>query len=553
MTFLPIVERELRVAARRRSTWRFRLSAAFLGLTVLAWILLIPDFVSPQRMGKTLFGGLVMTSFAYALLIGIFTTADSVSEEKREGTLGLLFLTDLNGYDIVLGKLAATSINAIYGLMAIFPVMAIPLLAGGVSGAEFTRVILVLSNTMFFSLAIGIFVSATVRDERAAVALTFGLLLFFSAGMPLIGMLEAEARRGQMDPFFYVMSPPFTCVAALENVSRGGTSGLRLFGWSLGVIHVLAWLFLGMACYAMPRSWQDKTSGSAMARMFEKWQQVRFGLPEARLAFRRYMLSHNPFAWLAARDQIKSLFLWIFLGVTALLWFWGYAVYKRQWLDVSMCLVTGFTVQTIMKLWLISEACRQFGQDRKSGALELILSTPLSVRHIVEGQLIALRRQFAGPVMVVLAIEFLFMMSTRHEDGTRLAFLAGMSIFVADLIAGSWVGMWMAVNSRNLQRASSATMVRILALPWMIYGVMMTLLAISSTMPEWRWITKGLEGPKEERFFIGSWFVISVVVAVGFGVHARQKLLSCFRQAAMRRLGSRPLLVSEKAEKTDRP
>ena len=45
----------------------------------------------------------------YCLLSGVWFTADCLSEEKREGTLGLLFLTDLKGYDVVLGKLVATS------------------------------------------------------------------------------------------------------------------------------------------------------------------------------------------------------------------------------------------------------------------------------------------------------------------------------------------------------------------------------------------------------------------------------------------------------------
>ena len=35
-------------------------------------------------------------------LCAMRNTADSLSAEKREGTLGLLFLTDLRGYDVVL-------------------------------------------------------------------------------------------------------------------------------------------------------------------------------------------------------------------------------------------------------------------------------------------------------------------------------------------------------------------------------------------------------------------------------------------------------------------
>src|SRR5882762_353877 len=136
MTFLPIVERELRVASRRRGTYWNRTLAASVGIGITAVLLLLATREPTKEIGKILFSVLSGLFFLSSFLSGIRYTADCLSEEKREGTLGLLFLTDLRGYDVVLGKLAATSVNAFYGLLAIFPVMAIPLLLGGVSPAE---------------------------------------------------------------------------------------------------------------------------------------------------------------------------------------------------------------------------------------------------------------------------------------------------------------------------------------------------------------------------------------------------------------------------------
>src|SRR5262245_47263996 len=133
MTFLPIVERELRVACRRRGSYWMRVGAALVALLLGAWMLLWTHFGSQRRLGLGMFVALSVVAFLYALLAGLRTTADCLSEEKREGTLGLLFLTDLKGYDIVLGKLAATSLNVFYGLLAILPIMAVPLLLGGVA------------------------------------------------------------------------------------------------------------------------------------------------------------------------------------------------------------------------------------------------------------------------------------------------------------------------------------------------------------------------------------------------------------------------------------
>ena len=114
MSFLPIVDRELRVTARRPRTYWSRLLVALIAIVIGA-VLLGAYALTPQtQVGQTLFWALAGLSFCHCLFAGRMATADSISEEKREGTLGLLFLTDLKGYDIVLGKVVATSLNSFY-------------------------------------------------------------------------------------------------------------------------------------------------------------------------------------------------------------------------------------------------------------------------------------------------------------------------------------------------------------------------------------------------------------------------------------------------------
>src|SRR6266850_340199 len=187
MTFLPIVERELRLASRRRGTYWNRTLSALVAILVFACILLFSTHEPTKEVGKTLFITLSSLFCFTSLLAGIRYSADCLSGEKREGTLGLLFLTDLRGYDVVLGKLAATSLNAIFGLLAIFPVMAVPLLMGGVTVHEFWRLVLVLVNALFFSLAAGVFVSSISRSARKAMAGTFLVILAVNALIPALG------------------------------------------------------------------------------------------------------------------------------------------------------------------------------------------------------------------------------------------------------------------------------------------------------------------------------------------------------------------------------
>src|ERR1700733_9462409 len=106
MTFLPIVDRELREGARQHGTYRLRVRAALQALLIgLAGYFV--NLLQPQlKLGTVLFWGLSGVSLLFCLLAGRRSTADCLSQEKREGTLGFLFLTALIGFAGALGKLA---------------------------------------------------------------------------------------------------------------------------------------------------------------------------------------------------------------------------------------------------------------------------------------------------------------------------------------------------------------------------------------------------------------------------------------------------------------
>jgi hypothetical protein len=151
MTFLPIVSRELLLASRRRSTYWLR-SISGLTVTVIGtWFFLMLHNDPPRDLAMVLFCVLSSGAVLVALSSGPRSTADCISEEKREGTLGLLFLTDLRGYDVILGKFLAGSFHSFYTVVAVLPMMAIPvLMGGGITLNEVGRMALVIINALFF-------------------------------------------------------------------------------------------------------------------------------------------------------------------------------------------------------------------------------------------------------------------------------------------------------------------------------------------------------------------------------------------------------------------
>src|SRR6478735_3846447 len=183
MRFLSVADRELRAAARRSATYYVRWITGVGFFVLLVWLLWVFDAFTNQRVVPDVLQVFAVMIFFYCLIIGTARTADCLSSEKREGTLGLLYLTNLNSAEIVAGKLCSNALATVYGLVAIFPIMAIPLLMGGVTGDYFWRMVLALLNAILFSLAAGFAASAVCVRQFPAVAVATGAALVLGAGM----------------------------------------------------------------------------------------------------------------------------------------------------------------------------------------------------------------------------------------------------------------------------------------------------------------------------------------------------------------------------------
>jgi ABC-type transport system involved in multi-copper enzyme maturation permease subunit len=530
MTFLPIVARELRIASRRPATYWIRTGAAGLILLLGAWFFLMMQREAPRELAMVLFSVTTGAAVLYCLLSGVRATSDCLSQEKREGTLGLLFLTDLKGYDVVLGKLVANSVNVFYAVLAVLPMLAIPLMMGGVTVGQYWRMALVAMNTLFFSLSVGIAVSSLSRDARRAAGWTFLVLILVTGLLPACAAWLAYAQKWpRLAEWLYLPSPGYSYVLAFDAFRfKPGE-----FWWSLGIIHGLAWLGLVVASLVVPRAWQDRPVNGTSRHRHSWSHEWTYGNTTERRTFRSRFLEVNPFFWLASRARLKPAYVWAVLGLLACGWVWGLAKFGRDWLNEGIYVTTGIVLNLLLKGWMASEAGRQLAEERQQGTLELLLSTPISVREILTGQRLALQRQFLGPTAFTILLMGLFYVAGRSEmnGGDRAAWAAfwfGLPVMlVADLVALYWVGMWQGVSAPNWNRAASTTVSRILVFPWVIIAVVLLLVALSNTRvggPEPGW-----------QFMFYLWFFVGIGTDIGFAAAARQKLLTEFREMATRR------------------
>jgi ABC-type transport system involved in multi-copper enzyme maturation permease subunit len=511
MTFLPVVERELRVAARRRGTHWGRFVAATIGAALAAWVLLAAEDTN-EKIGADLFKVVSAVVFLYATVAGTLVTCDCLSEEKREGTLGLLFLTDLKGHDVVLGKLAATSVNAFYGMLAVVPMLSIPFILGGVSHSEMLRVVLVAINLLFFFLSIGLFVSALCRKDNWALGLSIMIGLVLVAGGPVASQWLSAYQNAES-----LSSPAAGCFLAFDEIyTRGHHSDFWL---NAEATQLYSWVFFGLACRIVPRSWKDATVGKPMP-----WRRRTDLVGRART--RAALLEVNPFLWRVARSGRKRLLVWLTLGILTLLWSrYGRWFAPNIWepgVDLLLLMPAGL----VLKAWLAAEASRTLSEDRRSGGMELLLSTPLNERDILRGQQLSLWRQFALPVAAVLLANLAFLLEEiRWWDSSSRPALLKIHLMlggflVADTISLSWVSAWLGLSNRKPNRAALLALTQILVLPAVLFVVILSL---------WALLTKPNNADDSFTGGFVLWLLLGLAADLYFGLSARGRLRAEFR------------------------
>jgi ABC-type transport system involved in multi-copper enzyme maturation permease subunit len=535
--FLPIVERELRLVARRKSTFWIRFGAAT-GAVLLVFFFggldLLFGHLSGARSGvgimQGLFPFLSWILFLASLGAGVFFTSDCLSEEKREGTLGFLFLTDLRSFDIVTGKLAATSMRVLCTLLAVFPVLALALLFGRVTGGEVFRTLAAILVTFAFSQTAGMMVSSLSRKPLRAMTVTMALV----AGVTLLPpALDAWICRNanSFEPRLSYISPGFFFVSS---------ASARAFWPSLLGNGMLFLAFLGVACVVTARVWRVSSSKT-----------------ESRGAVRRRrrmprLLQRDPALWLIAPPGWHSWVLVLAVAGCGVMLAWPLISDSRsEGQNVFMVGVVASRVLAFaLMIWTASSAPRFLAEARRSGALELLLSTPLDSSNLVRAQWRALLREF-GPAILLLGALLLAqnLMSMLIPDvpatpgsaipgglqmGGIFYLVTGvctMVVLMVEFVAMSWVGMWMGLRARNAGLATLFTFLIVIVGPGLAHMVLAPVVMIPTMVPAmvtgggtlnfaWLWL------PTAVTTFV------DVGIYVGLTLWARKQLTSRFREVA---------------------
>ena len=502
-TIVPILTREMLAAARRRSTYAARVLVG-VGSVGLAMAMLLAGFLqylAPTAAGRMFFAWLTAIGYGFALFNGVLSTCDCISREKREGTLGLLFLTQLNAFDVVFGKFIPRFFHLCYCLLAAAPSLAFVFILGGVTAGDFCVAALNLANALFFFAALGMLISTFSRDEKRVFSAAIGLAVLLGIVLPACGTGFRSLGAGSSQVFTYVSGPAGVLNAWFNAPGTGSAQGL-VVGWAFWVNHLLAWLFLLISSGCLSRMVRDTGAGeSVWYRFFTepvRWRSKR--RPAKPRADSWWEV--NPVYQMVTRFDLRhssptGRFLILFLTLAAALFafpsIWIYPEGWRQnqgfpaaWFAPPIFPAAVVLCHYLLKFAVAAEACHALGSERRLGTLEPLLVTPAGEEVIVRGQLLALKRRYAFPVLLVLGFQALLTLTglPRLGPGEQLIFVgivaaATVWLFV-DLYALAWVGLWCGLRASHTSQAIRQTLAQVLVLPWALLLAGGTLVALGA-------------------------------------------------------------------------
>lgn len=493
MTALPIIDREMRAQSRLAFTYGLRVLGA--AALLLVWLDHGFNPYFPPQLGGRLFGYLNCTLFISIWIAVPLLSADCISRERREGTLGLLFLTPLKAREIVLAKGLVHGVRALTLWLATLPILTIPFIMGGVTWKEAVLSAVNNFSSICWALAAGLLASsmakAWVRAQLFACLLgvSFCIAFIYLTGTNILISVKTGLRYG-------ATLHDQVLLAGLFGATDGGGAWGRMLGslgraqqWSLlmgeGRMALLSVLVLlaavGVAAGNLRRSWQEAPPSAR-----QLWVEETFCTPIVWVSFfHRWMrrkLEKNPIGWLETRTWSGRLVTWGWFALMITLY--GEALGA----DNTTRLLS--ELQTFMAWLLLGvmavTAAGSFQRERETGVLELLLVSPLGVGQIIGGRLRGLWGQFF-PALIFLLAAWTYLAGLypyRERDSGMIPF------YCSSFLTLPIIGLYCSLRRRNFISAFLFTVFLGLVIP---FGVKMVV----------NWFTGDFLGIRFEAFTSG--------------------------------------------------
>ena len=507
---LPLLTKELVEQAAQRRTYVIRV--------VYALLLFIAGFAFYRQImgrftatplavlgrGQELYASIVLMQFMGIYLFMPAMTSGVITSEKERNSLGLLFLTRLGPWAIVLEKFFGRVIPMLSFLLLSVPLLVIAYALGGITQQMLWSGIWFLCITVLQIGALGLFCSTFYRTNVAALIATYLIGIAMFLFVPTIAAilhvdLGAMALEALGDGFgttvgtrtrFQWLQMPFFAPAIFGFTSFAPVSEVALA--SLPILMVTAVLLILARVFLIRRAFVPP--GNVILKAFGRLDKIFTALNDNRITRGVVLLKDRtslatltePVAW---RETTKTA-LGSFRYLIRLLLLMEIPV-----IVISLFLITnqgnnGPLAMLILLLWVVItlvisvKATSLVAGERSHQTLDVLLTTPMSSFEILQQKIRGVRR-----LMVVLSIPLLtavffktWLLCTigttrwsRNEPQIWSIYVAcALLAVVVYLPMVSWVSMAVGVRVKNQGRAVFAALAMIVA--WCAIPVFLALM-----------------------------------------------------------------------------
>ena len=204
----PVLRREVMERFRtRRSPWF--IFGWTIGIGLIGYVAYLTGqqfsnaifgrLLATQYMGRFLFQAMAILMMSAVVLIVPGVTALSIVSERERQTLPLLQVSQLGPLQLILGKLASSMSFFLLLLATVAPVVAVPLLFGGMSLGDVAASLGMMLATAVMLGSASIAISARARTRRGAVAgsYAFAFVVAFLTFALILGEVFVLSPSGQ--------------------------------------------------------------------------------------------------------------------------------------------------------------------------------------------------------------------------------------------------------------------------------------------------------------------------------------------------------------------
>lgn len=423
-----------------------------------------------------------MNTFALLCLwlLAPFLTADCLSSERRQGTLGILLLTPMRASDVVLAKAFVHGSLAAWLVLAAVPVLVLSLLLGGISWIDVAQVALIDASALLMTLTAGLLASSLWDRQRTvmlgAAVLAVLLAIVLAAGWAVgagLGLAVSPPSAAWTPSWVDLLRSDFDStwtggLAALENPFQaanrfGGVTASRLgdlirpitgFVIALAIaVGAVGWIArrIRASIQSQPRT--------AVRKVVDAESSGRQALSRTRRRVLEWVRVRNPILWAELRTWRGHLVP----GLSLCLVF-PCEVWRTTQAWGSLTLLGGLDWVVAAILGFAAVACLH--DERGSGSLELLLTVPHGARRLLAGKLWGLTLQVLPAVILVLGIETSMMMEAWDEQRTWTEAVlapAALAVMVVGRIGlAMTAGVFFGFRLRSLVPAFGSTLFTLL-------------------------------------------------------------------------------------------